>query len=81
MRTVFLGMNTNNKEDTYDEFLVQNTEDYETSASNEVSDVEILNTIEQQDVINGSALNSKSNKTFAQCSSAGDIYSEDELNE
>jgi hypothetical protein len=48
---------------------------------NEVSDSDVVDSINEQDKVDISSLNIKNNKTFAQCSSAGDIYSEEELNE
>ena len=81
MRSVFLGMNNDNKKHDYSKYLVQNTEDNKTLNQDEISDSELVSSVEQQDVIDTSTLNSRNDKTFAQCSSAGDIYSEDELNE
>jgi hypothetical protein len=39
-----------------------------------------MNTLTSQDYIDTSILNSRNDQTFSQCSSAGNIYSEDELN-
>ena len=81
LKAVFLSMDTNNKVKDYNKFLVQNTGDEETTGINEISDSELMNSIEQQDKIDNSALALRSDKTFIQCSSAGNIYSREELNE
>ena len=81
MKAVFLSMDTNNKVKDYNKFLVQNTGDEETTGINEISDSELVNSIEQQDKIDNSALALRSDKTFIQCASAGNIYSKEELNE
>jgi hypothetical protein len=49
--------------------------------SNAVSDSNIPDSLDEQNGLDSSVLNSRNDKTFAQCSSAGDIYSEEELNE
>ena len=50
-------------------------------ASDNVSDSEIVTDIEIQDLIDENSITIKNEKNFAQCSAAGNIYSEDELNE
>ena len=79
LKAVFLSMDTDKKNKSYSNFLVQNTWDEENI--NGVPDSDNINTVEEQNEIDNSALSWRNNKTFLQCSSAGDIYSEDELNE
>jgi hypothetical protein len=74
-------MDTDTKDEDSGKFLAQNIEIEELIDSNEVSDSDISNSIEQQNKIDISNLNSRNDKTFRQCSNAGDIYSDDELNE
>lgn len=81
LKSVFLSMNNNNKDSNYSKFLAQNTEDENLDVIKEITDSDIISSIEIQDSMDNSILNSRNDKTFAQCSAAGDIYSDDELNE
>jgi hypothetical protein len=74
-------MDTESKNDDTNKFLVQNTETEEMNNETEISDSNTVDSIDEQNKIDVSALNSRNDKNFNQCSSAGDIYSEDELNE
>ncbi len=78
LKAVFLSADTSNKKDKT--FLAQNTETDEIYAST-ISDYDSIESIEEQNTIDISNLNSRDDKSFTQCSSAWDIYSEDELNE
>ena len=79
MKAVFLGMNAwdKNIESKY-KFLAQNSE---IQWNNDVLLDTIDNSLEWQAAVDSSILNEKKWQDFSQCSSAGDIYSEDELNE
>ncbi|MBR7036499.1 hypothetical protein IKI14_01120 [bacterium] len=89
MKTVFLSMNNDKKENFHNKFLAQNTENENLnsaengniSAVNEFSDSDIIDSIEIQNLIDNSVLTSMNVKNFSQCSTAGDVYSEEELNE
>jgi hypothetical protein len=61
--------------------LAQNNSDEESSLTGGVSDSESISSVNKQDEIDNSILVSKNDKSFQQCSSAGNIYSENELNE
>jgi predicted glycosyltransferase involved in capsule biosynthesis len=74
-------MDTDAKDEDNSKFLAQNIEIEELVDSDEVSDSDVNNSIEQQNKIDISNLNSRNDKTFRQCSNAGDIYSDEELNE
>jgi hypothetical protein len=62
-------------------FLAQSTEVEEINSSDKISDSSNVSSLIKQDTIDNSILNSRNDKNFSQCSSAGNIYSEDELNE
>ena len=81
LKAVLLGMDTDAKDEDNSKFLAQNIEIEELVDSDEVSDSDVNNSIEQQNKIDISNLNSRNDKTFRQCSNAGDIYSDEELNE
>ena len=81
LKAVFLTMDTDKKRDKYRNFLVQNTIDEKNLDVNEVSDSNDINSIEEQNKIDNSALSSRNDKSFVQCSSVGNIYSKEELNE
>ena len=82
LKSVLLGINYDNSQKiNVDKLLAQNIEVSEIDNLNEVSDSDVVDSINEQDKVDSSSLNIKNNKTFAQCSSAGDIYSEEELNE
>ena len=82
LKSVLLGINYDNSQKiNVDKLLAQNIEVGEIDNLNEVSDSDVVDSINEQDKVDSSSLNIKNNKTFAQCSSAGDIYSEEELNE
>ena len=81
LRAVLLGINSGDKKVTYNNFLVQSTGTEGNLETGKISDSSTTDSIEQQDMIDSSSLNSRNDKTFSQCSTAGDIYSEDELNE
>ena len=70
-------MNTETKND-YNKFLAQNTL---IGDNNEISDSDITASLDEQDEVDNSILNIRDDETFQQCSSAGNIYSEEELNE
>ena len=74
-------MNTEAKDANTNKFLAQNVEIEEINDENEISDSDTVNSIEEQDKVDSLNLSSRNDKNFNQCSSAGNIYSEDELNE
>jgi hypothetical protein len=74
-------MNLETKNIDSDRFLAQNTEIEEINTSDGISDSNNVASLIKQDKIDNSVLNSRNDKNFSQCSSAGNIYSEDELNE
>lgn len=79
LKAVFLSANIDDKKWDQNKFLVQNTG---TGASDFISDLENPeNLMNYQDSIDSSNLNLREDKTFVQCSSAWNIYSEDELND
>ena len=75
LRAVFLGMNTETKKENSIKFLAQNL------ADEEISDSDMIDSLEEQDEIDESILISRNDKTFQQCSNIGNSYSEKELNE
>ena len=85
LKSVFLSINTNDlhKEDS-DLFLAQNTWDQDWREKIGVLDVATdssnVDGIASQDYIDTYVLNSKNDQTFSQCTSAGNVYSESELN-
>ena len=81
VKAVFLSVNTEPKNEISNKFLAQNTENENADYINEVSDSDNIDSAEIQSSIDNAVLSSKNDKTFAQCSSAGNIYSEAELNE
>ena len=72
-------MNAKTKND-YDKFLTQNTVIDETD-NDQISDSDIADSLDEQNEIDNSVSNTRNDKTFQQCSSAGNIYSDEELNE
>ena len=79
LRAVFLGMNTDTKKETSKHFLAQNT--LEEDTSNELIDSNTVDSIDEQNMVDSITLNSKDDKTFSQCTTDGDIYSDEELSE
>ena len=79
LRAVFLGMNTDTKKETSKHFLTQNT--LEEDTSNELIDSNTVDSIYEQNIVDNLTLNSRDDKTFSQCTTDGDIYSDEELNE
>lgn len=79
LKAVLLSIDTKSKEDTK-KFLAQNTEIEELNNEDNISDSDI-DSIDEQNKIDALKIDSRNDKTFYQCSSAGNIYSEDELNE
>ena len=71
----------NLKNENYSKFLAQNIENENVDTVGEVSDSDNGNSIEVQDSVDNLILNSRNDKTFSQCSAAGNIYSEEELND
>ncbi len=81
LKAVFLSM-SNDKDEDYNKFLVQNTENEDINNVNGISDSEDTDSLEIQNSVDSLILSSKtSQKTFEQCSSAGNIYSDEELSE
>ncbi len=80
LKSVFLSMNTQTKSD-YDKFITQNTITDEIDVNNQISDSDITDSLDEQNEIDNSVLNKRNHETFQQCSSAGNIYSDEELNE
>lgn len=82
LKTVFLSMSTENKKwsDSY-KFLAQNENIEEIDNWNNISDTNLINSIEQQNEIDNAILGSKKYWNFEQCISAWDIYSDEELGE
>ncbi len=79
MKAVFLGMNNWNKAETPNKLLAQNSE---VQWDSEIPlDTNSNISLEWQDLIDSSVLTTKKWQDFSQCSAAGDIYSEKELNE
>jgi hypothetical protein len=74
LKAVFLSMDTKIDNNT-NRFLAQN------EITGNISDSNVTDSLDDQDELDTSVLNLKENKTFQQCSSAGNIYSDDELNE
>jgi hypothetical protein len=73
---------SNDKDEDYNKFLVQNTENEDINNVNGISDSEDTDSLEIQNSVDSLILSSKtSQKTFEQCSSAGNIYSDEELSE
>ena len=56
-------------------FLAQNV------TTEDISDSNVTDSLDEQDELDTTVLNLKDDKTFQQCSSAGNIYSDDELDE
>ena len=81
LKSVFLSINTDTQKEDTNNFLAQNNSDEESSLTGGVSDTESISSVNEQDEIDNSILVSKNDKSFQQCSSAGNIYSENELNE
>jgi hypothetical protein len=74
-------MDDSDKNKDYSSFLAQNIENEEVDDGDGVSDSDVINSLDEQELVDTSKLNLRNDKTFAQCSAAGDIYSEEELNE
>ncbi|MBO7505351.1 hypothetical protein J6T66_04385 [bacterium] len=68
-------MNTETTKENSIKFLAQNL------ADEEISDSDMIDSLEEQDEIDESILISRNDKTFQQCSNIGNSYSEKELNE
>ena len=81
IKGVFLSMDTEKKNEINNKFLAQNTENEDIADVDATSDSDDMDSIEVQDSVDSTVLSSKNNKTFQQCSSAGNIYSDEELNE
>lgn len=73
-------MNSETKHPENNKFLAQNT-NIEESSDNKISDSDTDISLDSQNEIDNSNLSSRNDQTFQQCSSAGDIYSDEELNE
>ena len=86
-KAVLLGMDTETKNDDTYKFLAQNSEVDQNSEvekmdnENEISDSESVDSLDAQDKLDSLISNSRDDKNFQQCSSAGNIYSSEELNE
>lgn len=81
LKSVFLGMNMKTKNTTTNKFLAQNIES-DVDTLDEVLDSVVIDSVtEQNEVDNIYMLNSRNDQTFQQCSAAGDVYSDEELNE
>ena len=74
LKAVFLSMDTKIDNNT-NRFLAQN------EITGDISDSNVTDSLDEQDELDTSVLNLKDDQTFQQCSSAGNIYSDDELNE
>ena len=72
LKSVFLSMDTETKNKNTYRFLAQNEI---------TSDSDNTDSLDEQDEIDTSILNSRTDQTFKQCSSNGNIYSDEELNE
>jgi hypothetical protein len=68
-------------EDINKKYLAQNTTAEDINMDSEISDSDIINSLDAQDEVDNSILNSRNDNTFKQCSSAGNIYSDKELSE
>ena len=75
LKSVFLAVNTESKNETSNAFLAQN------ALISEISDSDVINSLDEQNALDNSVLNLRSDKTFQQCSFAGNVYSKEELNE
>ena len=75
IKSVFLSMDTETKEKDTNNFLAQN------ELAEEISDSNVLNSLEEQNEIDTLVLDLRDDKTFQQCSSDWNIYSDEELNE
>ena len=74
-------MDTEKKNEINNKFLAQNTENENINNIDAITDSDDIGSIEVQDSVDSAILSSKNDKTFEQCSSAGNIYSDEELNE
>ena len=74
-------MDTEAKNKTNNKLLAQNVENEDIDNVDTVSDSNNNDSIEVQDSVDSTILSSRDDKTFEQCSSAGNIYSDEELNE
>ena len=82
LKSVLLSFNSNDtQKNNINRFLAQNVEIEWMDDSDTASDSNIPDSLDEQNGLDSSVLNSRNDKTFSQCSSAGDIYSEEELNE
>ena len=81
LKSVFLGMNTETKNDNINKFLAQNIEGEELNSIDKITDSNIADSLTEQDEIDNSILSLRNDQTFQQCSADGDIYSDEELNE
>lgn len=80
LRWTFLSMNIADTNDNKNNFLAQNLV-VEENDSDLVLDSEDVDSIKSQNAIDSSVIEWKSQKTFNQCSSVGNVYSDDELEE
>ena len=80
MKAVFLTMNTE-KNERNNQFLVQNVEKNMNVMSDEVLDSDVVDSLDEQDLIDSIILDSESDESYEQCLSEGNIYSEEELSE
>ncbi|MBO7505458.1 hypothetical protein J6T66_05015 [bacterium] len=74
-------MDTEVKHENTHTLLAQNTTNEEVNIDSEISNSEVMSSLAEQDGIDSSILDSKHDETFKQCSSIGNIYSEEELAE
>ena len=81
LKAVFLSMGAEDKKWNYNKFLAQNIKDEENFGVGEVSDSDDVDSMEEQNEIDNSILNTKKQQYFYQCSSAWNIYSDEELNQ
>jgi hypothetical protein len=81
IKGVFLSMDTEKKNEINNKFLAQNTENEDINNIDAITDSDDIDSVEIQDSVDSTILSSKNDKTFEQCSSAGNIYSDEELNE
>ena len=81
LKSVLLSMDTEVKHENTHTLLAQNTTNEEVNIDSEISNSEVMSSLAEQDGIDSSILDSKHDETFKQCSSIGNIYSEEELAE
>ena len=81
LKSVFLAQNLETYNKNNNKFLAQNSEYEEVVINDETLDSDLVDSLNEQDEIDESILSLKNNRTFQQCISVGDIYSDEELNE